>query len=404
MTQGRTAPHLYGIDVVRVVTVVGVIAVHSTSLLLPSGDPAAAVVLRLLHSTREVFVLLSAFVLTYSAGGRRPALRPFWRRRFPLVLLPYAVWTLIYVLADGHLTGVGTVLGRLGLDLLSADARYQMYFLLLTFQLYLVYPWVVEWLRRQRRAHLPILIASSAFQLLFTAAAHYRVALPVPLSTWVAHPGTLLVSYQLYVVAGVLGALHFEALVHWLRGHPRAVAGGALAAAAFSVGTYFLDVRVVGMTVLRASEVFQPAVVVESMAFSLAAMACGLWIADRAGSRLMAAFRRGGDVSFGVFLAHPLLLQVAVASGLGAAVAALPVALGLAVVLGGCVPLAAVITGVAVDLVRRTRLSPALTGRHRRRPAGGRSPLPNGPAPSTATAALSPSACLERTTDVVATR
>ena len=58
----------------------------------------------LLHVTREVFVLLSAFVLTYSYRERGLERRRFWRRRYPLVVIPYIAWTAVYAVADGSLS------------------------------------------------------------------------------------------------------------------------------------------------------------------------------------------------------------------------------------------------------------------------------------------------------------
>ncbi|MBO0730887.1 MAG: acyltransferase family protein, partial [Acidimicrobiaceae bacterium] len=84
--------HLHALDVVRLVTFVTVIAVHSTSVLLPDTTVGAGAGVLLLHTSREIFVLLSAFVLCYSSRGRVTDRRRFWRRRFPLVLAPYVVW------------------------------------------------------------------------------------------------------------------------------------------------------------------------------------------------------------------------------------------------------------------------------------------------------------------------
>jgi len=248
--------HLHAIDVARLVTVVAVIGVHSTSILLPADDQTAGAVLMVLHTTREIFLLLSAFVLTYSAQGRVAARGPFWRHRLTLVAVPYAVWSAIYLLADGHLTGVGTVLEHYGRDLLTAGARYHLYFLLLTMQLYVVFPWMAGWLNRHRNLHRPILAASLGVQLLFTAGVHYRLPAPVPISTWLAQPGSWLPSYQLYVVAGVLAALHHQAVFDWLRSHSRLVALGTLTAAGVGLGTYLIDVHLVAMTPAGASEVF----------------------------------------------------------------------------------------------------------------------------------------------------
>lgn len=363
MTAIARPGHLHAVDVARVATVVGVIGVHSTSILLPAGDQAAGAVLTVLHTTREVFLLLSAFVLTYSVQGRVTAHGAFWRRRLALVAVPYLVWSAIYVVADGHLTGTGTVLGRYARDLLTGGARYHLYFLLLTMQLYVVFPWVVGWLNRRKDLHRRILSVSLGLQLLFTAAVHYRLPAPAPISTWLASPGSWLPSYQLYVVAGMLAALHHEAVFQWLRGHARLVGLATAATAAVGLGSYLIDVHLAGLTPVRASEVFQPAVVLESLTFAAAELTVGLWIAARASGRRRRRLERGGDLSFGIYLAHPLVLQAIAATGIGAALASLGGGAAEAVVLLGVVPVIFLATALGVDVLRRTPLSLALTGR-----------------------------------------
>lgn len=93
-----------------------VIAVHSLAHTHPAGDPVARGLMCCLQFGRAVFFALTGFVLVHPAR-RRPmdALR-FWRRRFPLVLAPYAAWTAIYE-AVSH-GGAGGVTGYLW-DLVS---------------------------------------------------------------------------------------------------------------------------------------------------------------------------------------------------------------------------------------------------------------------------------------------
>ncbi len=92
---------------------------------------------------------------------------------------------------------------------------------------------------------------------------------------------------------------------------------------------------------------------------------------------------RSADVSFGVYLAHPLLvgsiLDVAAASGLSAAVGYLPGGLVEALAVFAMVPAVYYATFWGVDLLRRTPASLWLTGRRGPRPT----PAPlSTPAPS----------------------
>jgi peptidoglycan/LPS O-acetylase OafA/YrhL len=230
-------------------------------------------------------------------------------------------------------------------------------------QLYVVFPWLVAWFNRHPNLHRPIVITSLGLQLLFTAAVHYRLAAPAPISSWLASPGSWLPSYQLYVIAGVLAALHYQVIFEWLHNHQRVVALATAAAIDVGLGTFLIDIHLIGMTPLHASEVFQPVVVLESLTFAAAELTAGLWLAARASGRRRRLLERGGDLSFGIYLAHPLLLQAATIAGVGAALARLGGATGEAVVLVGVVPLIFLVTAVAVDVVRRTPASVALTGR-----------------------------------------
>jgi peptidoglycan/LPS O-acetylase OafA/YrhL len=363
------ARHLPALDLIRFVVVGGVIAVHTTSLTMPASDVAAGAVLIVLHVSREIFLFLSAFVLAYSPGGRALAARSFWRRRYPLVLVPYVAWTAIYLLADGSFTSPLTMTKRFAVDLADSGARYHLYFVLVTMQLYAIFPWLYRLLARRPNWHRTILVASVAFQLAFTAAIHYDLRLPRAMEIWLTHPGSWLPSYQLYVVAGVIAALHLEEIHRWMESRKRLIAAAALVAVAGALASYFFDVSMLGMTPVRASEVFQPAVLFECLAFTALLYLLGVGVAERAGSRTRVRLETTADVSFGVYLAHPLLLQAALAGiagiSLTALMSALPPAYALPLVLLCFVPALYLSTAVAVGLARQSPFSLILTGRKR---------------------------------------
>ncbi|MGH2467248.1 MAG: acyltransferase, partial [Candidatus Limnocylindrales bacterium] len=377
-TVHRTSGHLHAVDVVRFLTVGGVIAVHSTSLTTPTTSVAAGAVLVVLHVTRSVFLFLSAFVLGYSWLRKPMAPRAFWRRRYPLVIAPYVTWSAIYVLTGGDLRSPWHVIGTFVVDLFDGGAHFHLYFLLLTFQLYLVFPALVAVLQHRRRLHVPLLAASVVFEAGFCAAIHYGWRPPV-LSVWLTHPGSWLPGYELYVVGGFLAAVHFDAVTAWVRAHDRLILGALVASVALALGSYVADMDVLGYSVLRASAVFQPVVVIESITVTLAQYALGLRVAARLRARTAARLERTSDVSFGVYLAHPLLvsgiLDVAAATGLSALVGRLPGAVLEVIVVVALMPFVYTVTYGGVAIARRTRASLAVAGRRYRPPA----PLPASP-------------------------
>lgn len=371
--------HLAAVDVVRFLTIAGVILVHSTSFANATTSVAANGVLEVFHITRSVFLMLSAFVLSYSFSRRPLPSRAFWRRRYPLIAIPYVVWSAIYFLTDGGVHASLPVVGTFFQDLLDGGAKFHLYFLLLTFQLYLIFPALMAAFRRWPRALIPTLWASLAFQLLFTAGVHYGWRPPI-LGVWLAHPGSWLPSYTMYVVGGVAAARHFDGLTAWIRGHYRILAAGFAAAVGLSVASYLLDQSFLGYAPIRAAEVFQPANVLEAVAATAAEFALGLWVADRASARRLAFLERASDVSFGLYLAHPLLLgavlDVAGWVGLSAAMSGWPSGGVEAAIAFGLVPFLYSVTFVGVDIIRRTRYSLPLTGRRGPRPRPTPAPAP----------------------------
>ena len=163
----------------------------------------------------------------------------------------------------------------------------------------------------RRWAHRPwaLLTASVVVQLAFTSAIHYRVALPQPFAGWLSQPDALLPSYQLYVVAGTLAALHFDELTAWFRGQRRTVTFMVAAAAVVGLASFTFDLGASGSVRRTQVKCSSPAVVVESIAFTIGQYALGLWVVERLSGRGLRRLETTSDISFGVYLAHPLLLQ-----------------------------------------------------------------------------------------------
>ena len=165
---------------------------------------------------------------------------------------------------------------------------------------------------------------------------------------------------------GALAGWHFERLAAFTRRHVRAAGLVAVAGLCVGVGTYCLERLVGGESPNSASAVFQPVVVVETLAYGWGLLALGLrWSDAGAPRRRLAA--SGADYSFGIYLAHPLVLQglllLAQHTGVLAAVRRAPAVVELVVLLGICVPVVYAASWALVFVLRRTLLSLVLTGR-----------------------------------------
>nr|WP_279588940.1 acyltransferase [Amycolatopsis granulosa] len=346
---------------VRVLTVGLVIGMHVLVLSPFAHGVAIGALIVVFHVSREVFFLLTAFVLTHSTV-RRPRWPRFWRRRYLLVAVPYLLWTVVYFFADGgpySLTAFRT-------ELLTGTARYHLYFLLVSMQIYLVWPLVRALIAATRRHHAALLAFAVAFQLVFALAVQQQWDLGA-LSGWVHAPDAWLPSYLGYVLAGALAGAHRDRLVAWTRAHTARVLGGCAAAVALGVTVYWGQVSLAGQSPPQAAIVFQPVVVVESFAVAWAFLAIGLlWTARGTPGRHLVGLT--SDASFGVYLLHPLVLQYLLAAvalaGPGADPA--PDAVVLPVLVLGVVPLVYLVSVLVTALARRTPVSLALTGRPRR--------------------------------------
>src|SRR5580692_8774212 len=291
-----------------------VVSVHTLAFAGGNVTMSIGAVTTVFHTSRELFLLLTALVLTYNYGRRPLKAGRFLRRRFWLVLPAYITWSAIYYAADGHSRGAFPA--AFLHDLEDAGARYHLYFLLVSMQIYLLFP-VIRWvLKKTERYHAWLFGVALAYQVWLTTGLHYKVGRQgnglIAQFLNGAGLGYWIDTYVFYVVAGALAGWHFERLCTFTRRHLRSgwrvalVAGAGVAA---GIGVYLIEIEVFGATPGNASAVFQPVVIVEALAFGWALLGTGLLWSDR-GAPLRKFTAAGSASSFGIYLAHPLVLQV----------------------------------------------------------------------------------------------
>ncbi|MET9325743.1 acyltransferase [Tsukamurella sp. NPDC003166] len=308
-------------DLTRVVLFLLVVVAHCVTtinytpdVVRPSGLVSAA-----LHITRYGFVAVTLFVLVLSMRGRTMTAREFWRKRFGLIVAPYLVWTLAYsitdhlLIADDPFPSFGRWLGDLGRTILTGDAKYQLYFLLISMQIYLFFPALSKLAERLKGRPWTVLTTAAAIQLGFFAFYQFCPR-PVgePWETLYDHVWKLLPMYALFMAIGMLAAQHYEAVGSWLRSHALRAIAACLAASAFSLIAYLRATDpgdVPDSAVAAWNPLYLPWYVAGVILLWLAAM---MWDDLRASGRPVGerVVSWATVRAFGVFAVHPLMLDI----------------------------------------------------------------------------------------------
>jgi peptidoglycan/LPS O-acetylase OafA/YrhL len=276
---GAWGGYLSQFDTYRVVACAAVILQHSLLWTVAAGNVVPWAFVMLLHFSRTAFFFLTSLLLTYAQLTRPRSTMDFWRRRFVQLGVPYLVWTLIYwvfTLLTSNLSS-----GQAGSDLWHylVFGYYQLYFAVVLFQLYVVWPLMFRLIRASRH-HVVIMACSGAFALLLAADLHYPGAFgPIGRATtriagiwpWARDP----ITYQEQFVAGILVGLHLDALRGFVQRWGRQVVALAVAIGIAATMWYLIAVWT-GSTTGRASDLYQPIAFLWFTA-AVAALECATW-------------------------------------------------------------------------------------------------------------------------------
>jgi peptidoglycan/LPS O-acetylase OafA/YrhL len=347
------------VDAMRPIKQAGVISTHVLLYFAPvSASVSSGAALVLLHVSREGFFFVSACMLTYAYADLRPAgLRRFYWRRFAAVGIPYACWTVIYflyLLPTSHYASLTAALERLAA--MAYTGYYQLYFLLVILQFYLLFPLVLVLLRRTRGHHGLVIAVAAAAQVAITIGMHWQVLPPL----MVRYGQQDALSYLLYLVGGGVVALHLEEVHGWVCRNAYLVLGLTLLAALAAEGVYFLAQAGVTTVLGSGNDPFQPSVI----PFNVGAITCGYLagvalVRPRRSARTRALVRSGSDNAYGVYLSQMLFITALTWLGWERLGSRLPwpllCLLTVVMVYLGCVALTAVLA--------RTPLAAPLTGR-----------------------------------------
>jgi peptidoglycan/LPS O-acetylase OafA/YrhL len=317
--QAAPRRHVRELDLLRALTVLGVISVHTIWFTNLSTDLSANLGMDMLHFTRNVFMFMTAFVLFYVYFRRSYRLSTFWGRRFKLVGIPYVLWSMYYVYYGGAFHhGVGFYLSTLASDLVQGTAWFHLYYLLVTMQFYLVFPLFVWLVRKTAGHHRWLLLASLGLELAMMTVFQYA---PGWMTTGVGQPWLWLIenrhqvvfTYQFYLILGAVTAVHLDQIEAYIRTHGRTIGLGLLTSAVAMAAYYALAVFVWSEPLTFATNVFQPLMPIYSLCVIFSMYRLGQrWVGAMSQDRWRAATWAivwVADLSFGIYLIHPAVLE-----------------------------------------------------------------------------------------------
>lgn len=312
----KRRPYLHEVDLMRIIFIFGVLLNHTTTAFtqqMVDAEGWAHMSLLathlLIHFTRMGFMFMSGLVLTLNYYGRHDW-PTFFKKRFAGSGWPYLLWNFLLLFMATVLMQPGFTWAKFGptylIALLHGDQFY-MYYILVTMQLYVVFP-AMMWLFRRVDRHGAILAVSALIQLAVVATIKYgyphidRSGWP----WWFAAYGVNVFTYQFYFIFGAFTARHYQAVVAFIRRHIRPL---ATITGLMSIGTvpyYFWNRQVLGLTHDAAVSPHQPYMFIYDTVMICFVFWVGLQYADwrqrDIPPRVEWFVKTGSKVSFGIYL------------------------------------------------------------------------------------------------------
>ncbi|MDH6370610.1 peptidoglycan/LPS O-acetylase OafA/YrhL [Paenibacillus sp. PastF-3] len=312
------------LDIFRALAILGVLHVHASSF--AAGEQA-------LHSPyyywlnwiniffkfgTPSFIFLSSFVLFYNYYGRPVTcslIINFYRRRLKYILLPYLLASMGYYALSLYVNGrlmqnFGDNLLSFSRALFSGSAYAHLYFVFISIQFYLLFPVLLKLMQSSRFLIKWAIPVGLALQWGFIFWNKYELH--------IVEKGSLAISYLAYYMMGAFIAIHFDKVKIWLmkpwreqsaaqKGWTTLLVSSWLIAAFIHVQLWYVA-RHFG--VWTDSLWYELLWNVHTMLSALVLLYATFLLYRKAPHVIVASLTRLGELSFAIYLIHPLLLAI----------------------------------------------------------------------------------------------
>jgi hypothetical protein len=313
----------------RTFIMLGVLSVHTIARFIEMihtdmtpGLITLGTLITSLHFTRESFMFITGLVLfiTYYSKSINPF--QFWWKRLRLVAIPYLVWNVLYIFFEstyqkGFNWAPGAILNEF-FSYVITGRQFYLYFIMVSIQFYVVFPFLLWALRKLERWHWPIFIGSFVLELFLMYLTKFYLPnvdaskLPGILSTLDRYRDSFLLTYQFWFVAGGIIASHYQKILSFVNRHVRLLWIVIGISVPIVWAHYLIDRFIFHESESLSQLVLQPIMIPYSLLISLGFWQAGvLWSRRRERPRwrrFSSYVQVASNTSFGMYLVQPIPL------------------------------------------------------------------------------------------------
>ncbi|WP_434564802.1 acyltransferase [Thermoanaerobacterium thermosaccharolyticum] len=291
------------IDVLKGMSIIAVLIIHTTSIAVSDLDKSSlsyivfAVLNRFSQFAVPAFIFASSMLLMYNySDGDNWKL--FYKKRFKNVLLPYIVWTMIYgiylyVIYNEPLKSILTVE-----NLFLGGMFYHLYFIVIIVQLYLLFPILLYIYKLISKNTYTVVLSIVLFQMIDVIVYRYFI------SKFFQNSSLLFITYISFIIAGIYVG---ENIREWGKYYHKKWLNSFFAVIVF--GYLFIDISLKvfankPINIHQYNIYYYTYTLVTSLFF----FALSTKILNY--HALSGLLTSTGKLSFGIYLSHPLFLDV----------------------------------------------------------------------------------------------
>lgn len=322
MSKESIRGNLLEIQLVRAMAIIGVLSVHATSFAtIAMKESNFYVAYNFINIFMKigtpVFLFLSSFVLFYSYYSRplnKKLISNFYKKRLQYILVPYVLFSLIYFIILHFMyyqdRSLAETLERFIVKLFTGKAYTHLYFIFISVQFYLIFPLFLWLFKRKPNLAKWAVPVGFLLQYTFMMLNKYYIITDRPAS-WALH-------YMSYFMLGAFLGIYYPKVKTWFQIQKKNVTVSRLACW-MMLWAIWLSASLVHVYIVHTArlygEKYDPLLYhflwnIQTITAGIMGIQIAYILLRHAWPWFTRFMTRLGELSFGIYLIHPLFLLI----------------------------------------------------------------------------------------------